>query len=81
MGVIVVDWPEDPIVVDVTNYSRRHGAYATGDPNHAVLASGQDWYPGLLALDEVFRLIHSARAADAERDAGSFVRRAAQSGM
>jgi hypothetical protein len=49
-----VDWPAEPILVDVTNYSGRHGAYATGDPNHIVLASGQDWFPGLLALDVLF---------------------------
>lgn len=48
-----VAWPE-PIRVDVTNYSGRHGAYTTGDPNHIVLASPGDWFPGLLAVDVLF---------------------------
>lgn len=49
-----VQWPSDPILVDFSNYSGRHGAYAVGNPNHIVFASGPDWYPGLLALDLLF---------------------------
>ncbi|MEM9304301.1 MAG: hypothetical protein AAGE01_19475 [Pseudomonadota bacterium] len=49
-----VPWPEERIVVDLTNYSGRHGAYATGGPNHIVLASRPDWFPGLLGLDVLF---------------------------
>lgn len=52
-AVYGTDWP-DPIRVDVTNYSGRHGAYATSDPHHIVLASPGDWFPGLLALDVLF---------------------------
>ena len=48
-----VAWPE-PIRVDVSNYSGRHGAYTTGEPNHIVLASPGDWFPGLLAVDVLF---------------------------
>ncbi|MEJ8568750.1 hypothetical protein [Elongatibacter sediminis] len=48
-----VAWPET-IRVDVSVYSGRHGAYATNRPNHIVLASPENWFPGLLALDLLF---------------------------
>jgi hypothetical protein len=48
------EWPADPVRVDVTNYSGRHGAYAHSEPNRIVFASPGDWYPGLLGLDVLF---------------------------
>lgn len=47
------EWP-GPIRVDVTNYSGRHGAYAASNPNRIVLASPDNWFPGLLGIDVLF---------------------------
>lgn len=61
-------WPADPIHVDVTPYAGPFGSYATFDPFHVVLASGDPINQGASALGVVLYQSSYSLATEAQQE-------------
>jgi hypothetical protein len=58
------DWPRPPIRVDAVAYAGRQGSYATLEPVHVMIASGDERNQGRAALEVLFHEASHALAGE-----------------